>query len=46
LPGRDDEHAGHVIGAVAVLASGFGQAGVFEGAAVIGHPQQVVEDRA
>ena len=39
LSGGDDEHASHVIGAVAVLGPGVRETGVLEGAATIGHPQ-------
>ena len=45
LAGGDDEHPGHVVGAVAVLATGFGQAGVLEGGAVVRHAQQMREQR-
>ena len=41
--GGDDEHPGHVVGAVTVLAAGLGQAGVLKGGAVVGHSQQVCE---
>ena len=43
LSGGHDEHPGHVVGAVAVLGPGFGEAGVLEGAATVGQPQQMVE---
>ena len=41
--GGDDEHPGHVVGAVAVLGPGLGEAGVLEGAATVRQPQQMVE---
>jgi hypothetical protein len=45
LAGGDDEHPGHVVGAVPVLTAGLGQAGVLEGGAMVRHPQQVREHR-
>ena len=46
LPGGDDEHPGHVVGAIAVFAAGFGQAGVLKSGTVVRHPQQMCEDWA
>ena len=37
LAGGDDEHPGHVVGAVAMLPAGLGQAGVLEGGAMVRH---------
>ena len=45
LAGGDDEHPGHVVGAVPVLAAGLGHAGVLEGGAMVRHSQQVREHR-
>ena len=45
LAGGDDEHPGHVVGAVPVVTAGLGEAGVLEGGAMVRHPQQVREHR-
>src|ERR1700733_5274481 len=42
---RDDEHAGHVVAAVAVLRSGLVEEGVFEGPVRIRHGDEVAEVR-
>ena len=43
--GGDDEHPGHVVGAVPVFAAGYRHAGVLEGGAMVRHAQQVREHR-
>ena len=43
--GGDDKDPGHVVGAVAVLGPGFGEAGVLECAATVCQSQQMVEVR-
>ncbi len=43
--GGDHKHAGHIVGAVAVLGARLGQTGVLEGAASIRQMQQMVEAR-
>jgi hypothetical protein len=45
LAGGDDEHPGHVVGAVAVLATRVGEQRMFEGGAVVRHPKQMGERR-
>ena len=45
LSGRDDENPGHVVGAIAMLAPGFGKTGMLERAAAVCQTQQVVKYR-
>ena len=45
LPRGDHQHPGHVIGAVTVFATGFGQVGVLKSGAVVRHSHQMCEYR-
>ena len=45
FPGGNHEHPSHVVTAIAVLGPGLGKEGVLEGAALVGHVDEVAEVR-